>query len=257
MEILCLQTDIAWHNPIANVANLTALLVEARPVPGTLVVLPEMCMSGFSRDVTAATRGVTETELALAGLAVKHGVALMAGLATRADNCGANESVTFGPDGTELARYRKLQPFSMAGESDSYPPGTQIVTFNWGGFTISPFICYDLRFPEIFRAAVDKGANIFAVIGNWPNRRQQHWNILLKARAIENQAAVIGVNRAGTDPEHSYSGGSLILGPQGEVLAEAGDAPVFIHADVSPALVADWRTQFPALRDRRPDYDNL
>lgn len=257
MELLGLQTDIAWHDPAANLAAISAMLEAARPAPGALVVLPEMCASGFSRDVSGATAGLAETEAGLALQAKKHGIALMAGLAGSAGSCGANESVTWGPDGRELARYHKLQPFSMAGEAESYPAGDKVVTFQWGGFTIAPFICYDLRFPEIFRAAVDKGAELFAVIGNWPNRRHQHWTTLLKARAIENQAAVIGVNRAGTDPEFTYAGGSLILGPQAEVLAEAGDAPGFIRAEISPDQVRDWRAQFPALRDRRNDYAQL
>ncbi len=257
MELIGLQTDIAWHDRAANVACLSAMLEEARPAPGALVVLPEMSMSGFSRDVAAATAGAPGLESTLAGLARKYGIALMAGLATNTGRCGANESVTFGPDGLELARYRKLHPFSMAGEAENYPAGDRVVTFKWNGFVIAPFICYDLRFPEIFRAAAVKGADLFAVIGNWPNRRHQHWTTLLQARAIENQAAVIGVNRAGSDPEFTYSGGSILLGPQAEVLAEAGDKPGFIRAEVSPALVAGWRAQFPALRDRRTDYAKL
>jgi len=257
MELIGLQTDIAWHDRGENLARVTKMLEAAHPAPGALVVLPEMSMSGFSRDVDAAAAGVLETEAALTALARHHGIAIMAGLATRRDGCGANESVTFGPDGTELARYRKLQPFSMAREGEAYPAGNSIVTFQWGGFTIAPFICYDLRFPELFRAALDKGADLFAVIGNWPNRRHQHWVTLLRARAIENLAVTIGVNRAGTDPEFTYSGGSAILGPQAEVLAEAGDAPGFIRAETSPSLVAEWRAHFPALRDRRRDIATL
>ena len=257
MEIFGLQTDITWHDRTANLTKVATLLDQSRPAPGAMVVLPEMCMSGFSRDVAAATSGVAESESALAELAKKHRIALMAGLATRQGNCVANESVTYGPDGSELARYRKIQPFSMAGEAESYPAGDKIVTFEWAGFTIAPFICYDLRFPELFRAAVDKGANLFAIIGNWPNRRHQHWTTLLKARAIENQAAVIGVNRSGTDPEFTYAGGSLILGPQAEVMAEAGEAPCIIRAEISPSLVNEWRAGFPALRDRRTDYAKL
>lgn len=254
MELLGLQTDIIWHDPVANLAAISGMLETARPAPGALVVLPETCASGFSRDVPAATAGVVATEAGLAALAKKFGVALMAGLAVPAGDCGANESVTFGPDGSELCRYRKLQPFTGAGEEQGYPAGNKVVTFQWGGLTIAPLICYDLRFPEIFRVAVDKGAEMFAVIGNWPNRRHQHWTTLLKARAIENQAAVIGVNRAGTDPEFAYDGGSLILGPQAEVLADAGSAPGTFRAEIKPELIHDWRASFPALRDRRSDY---
>jgi len=257
MELIGLQTEIAWHDRAANHAMVRAMLEAAGPKRGALVVLPEMFASGFSRDVAAATERAAESEEFLSALAKEHGIALMAGLATRPDGCGANESITFGPDGGELARYRKLQPFSLGGEPEAYPAGNRIVTFTWGGFTVAPFICYDLRFPEIFREATARGADLIAVVASWPNRRQHHWSTLLRARAIENMAGVIGVNRAGSDPEFIYAGGSVILGPQAEVLAEAGDAPGFIRADLSPATVAEWRAAFPALRDRRSDISSL
>jgi omega-amidase len=257
MELIGLQTDIAWHDRTGNYALVTALLERAEPAPGALVVLPEMFASGFSADVPAAAEGAAESEAFLSGLAKRYRIALMAGLAARVDGCGANVSVTFGPDGGELARYRKLQPFSMGREHENYPAGGRVVTFPWGGFTVAPFICYDLRFPEIFRLATDRGADLFAVVANWPNRRHHHWSTLLRARAIENMAGMIGVNRAGTDPEFTYAGGSAILGPQAEVLAEAGDAPGFIKAELSPESVAEWRAAFPALRDRRRDLSSL
>jgi predicted amidohydrolase len=233
------------------------MLERAEPSPGALVVLPEMFASGFSGDVIAATDGVMESEAFLSRLAKKYRIALMGGLATLPDGHGANVSVTFGPDGAELARYRKLQPFSLSGENEVYPAGNRIVTFPWGGFTVAPFICYDLRFPEIFRLATDRGADLIAVMANWPDRRHHHWSTLLRARAIENMAGLIGVNRAGTDPQFTYAGGSAILGPQAEVLAEAGEAPGFIKAELTPETVAVWRTAFPALRDRRKDISAL
>ncbi|HEX2747932.1 MAG TPA: nitrilase-related carbon-nitrogen hydrolase [Verrucomicrobiales bacterium] len=257
MELIGLQTDIAWLDRTGNHSQVAALLELANPVPGALVVLPEMFASGFSQDVDAATVDVAASEAFLAGLARQYGIALMAGLATRQDGCGANVSVTYGPDGKELARYRKLQPFSMAGEGEAYPAGDRVVTFEWGGFTVAPFICYDLRFPEIFRIAADRGASLFAVVANWPDRRHHHWSTLLRARAIENQAGLIGVNRAGTDPDFHYAGGSAILGPQAEVLSEAGESPGFIKAELHPGTVAEWRAGFPALRDRRKDISSL
>jgi omega-amidase len=257
MQLIALQTATVWHDPAANRAAVAAMLAEACPPPGSLVVLPETFAAGFSSDTAQATAEAEETQAFLAGEAAARGIAITAGLAVKAGACAANESVTWGPDGRELSRYRKLQPFTPAGEHVNYPAGDRVVTFEFGGLTIAPFICYDLRFPEIFRAAVDRGAELFTVIGNWPNRRHQHWTTLLKARAIENQAAVIGVNRAGSDPEFTYGGGSLILGPQAEVLAEAGDAACCIRADFTPQTVRDWRAQFPALRDRRRDYHQL
>jgi predicted amidohydrolase len=120
-------------------------------------------------------------------------------------------------------------------------------------FAVAPFICYDLRFPELFRAALDHGADLMVVIANWPIARVDHWTTLLKARAIENQCYVLGVNRCGHDPSFIYPGKSAVFDPQGRCLAEAGAAAEIISATLDANLVRDWRRAFPALRDRRND----
>ena len=118
---------------------------------------------------------------------------------------------------------------------------------------MAPLVCYDLRFPEVFRHAVAMGANLLAVIACWPQPRESHWVALLKARAIENQAYVVGVNRTGKDPGHAYSGLSMIVDPQGEVLADAGGAEGTISAELSRESLENWRRDFPALADIRPE----
>ncbi|HSI35394.1 MAG TPA: nitrilase-related carbon-nitrogen hydrolase, partial [Tepidisphaeraceae bacterium] len=122
----------------------------------------------------------------------------------------------------------------------------------WAGLTVCPAVCYDLRFPEQFRAGVEAGAELFLVIANWPIKRENHWLTLLAARAIENQAYVLGVNRAGTDPTFTYGGRSILVDPHGVTRADAGIAESVLTADVDPTLVRQWRTDFPALRDRTP-----
>ena len=253
-EIIAIQTDIAWEDRERNLAAVREELERSRPMPGALVVLPEMFTSGFSLDVPAATEGAGITEKFLADSARRWGITLVAGVAGRPGGCAANEALVYGPDGTLLTRYRKLQPFTGAGEEKSWPAGDRLTLFSWQGFQVAPLICYDLRFPELFRRAVDLGATLITVSANWPTARHEHWTILLKARAIENQLIVAGVNRAGADPRFTYRGGSLLLGPQGEVLAEAGAEAAVIRATVSPGMVADWRAAFPALRDRRADF---
>ena len=114
---------------------------------------------------------------------------------------------------------------------------------------MAPFVCYDLRFPEIFRSAVRRGAQVFVVIANWSVKREQHWVTLLQARAIENQACVVGVNRCGTDPKYAYSGHSMIIDAHGTVLAEVGNKETIISADIDLAALELWRKDFPALVD--------
>jgi predicted amidohydrolase len=256
MNVICCQFDIVWENKAANHAKVRALLDRAMPQPGSLVVLPEMFATGFSMNVeTVSDHSSRETQDFLARTAADYGVYLLGGVVTRErDGRGRNECVTFSPEGAEVARYCKLHPFTFGGELRHYAPGTGTTVFVCREFSVAPFICYDLRFPEVFRAAVRRGANLFVVIANWPALREQHWVTLLAARAIENQAYVAGVNRCGRDPQLSYPGRSLIIDPRGQVLAEAGSEEGTISAELDlPALVS-YRRDFPALDDMRADY---
>ncbi|MGE5611551.1 MAG: nitrilase-related carbon-nitrogen hydrolase [Bacillota bacterium] len=174
---------------------------------------------------------------------------------TAADGRGRNEAVVFSPEGEEVACYQKIHPFTFGGEANHYAAGSEIVTFRWGAFTVCPFVCYDLRFPEVFRLAVRRGADLFAVIANWPASREHHWLTLLQARAIENQAYVVGVNRCGRGNVLAYSGRSVIIDPRGRIVADAGNGEGVVHAAVDAESLRNYREAFPALRDmRREDF---
>jgi predicted amidohydrolase len=254
MDVIALQLDLAWESPAENLGAVQDALAAAPVAAGSLVVLPEMFATGFSMATSRTTEAPGgPTESALAGLARDYAVYLVAGLAVAVPGgAAANQAVGFGPDGAVAFRYTKLHPFSAAGEGEYYPAGDAVVTARLGGFTLAPFVCYDLRFPEVFRAAAAAGTDLFVVIANWPARRHDHWLLLARARAVENQAYVVAVNRCGSDPDHSYAGGTAVYGPHGETLAAAGSEPATVRAHLSPAAVADWRARFPALRDRRP-----
>jgi predicted amidohydrolase len=254
MRIGCVQFDIVWENKAANYAKVQRLLAEAKMPPGSLALLPEMFSTGFSMNVAAVCEGSPpETEMFLARAAREFGIYLLAGVVNRTpDGRGRNEAVAFSPEGKEIARYGKMQPFSLGGESKHYVAGEAIVTFAWQNMSAAPFVCYDLRFPELFRAAVRRGAQLFLVIANWPVARIEHWVTLLQARAIENQAYVAGVNRCGKDPKLAYTGRSLIINPHGEILADAGGTEGIISAEVDVEALLKWRAAFPALQDMRP-----
>ncbi len=256
MKLICLQPDIVWEDREANGVKVRDLLEAAAPPPGSLVLLPEMFATGFTTDPEAACEPPGGgTERFLAETARCRNVTLLAGVATRApDGRGRNEAVAFGPDGAELARFAKLHPFTFAGEARHFAAGEGIVTFPWNGFTVAPFVCYDLRFPEAFRAAVRRGADLFAVLANWPAEREDHWLALLRARAIENQACVAGVNRCGRCPRHAYPGRSLIVDPRGVVLADAGSAEGSIDAVPDLTALKAYRRDFPVLGDMRPGW---
>ena len=253
MRILGCQLDIVWENKQANLAKVQRLLEAADPAPGTLVVVPEMFATGFSLNVAAIGEGEpSETESWLGTIAQGYGIWMLAGLVRRgSDGRGRNEAVVFNPNGQLMARYAKIHPFSHGGETQHYSAGDEVVTFDWSGCCVAPFICYDLRFPEIFRTAVRRRAQLFAVLANWPARRASHWSTLLQARAIENQAYVVGVNRCGSDPHQVYRGWSVIIDPQGEVIADAGEHEGTVSAEVGLGPLTTWRAEFPALRDMR------
>ncbi len=257
LHVVACQLEIAWEEPEANCQAVAALLEAAAPPEGSLVVLPEMFATGFSMNLAAAAQAPDRpVERFMAATAARLGVCLVGGVVRRDPPAvlGLNQAVAFGPDGGELARYSKIHPFSFAGEDRRFARGREVVTFAWGGFAVAPFVCYDLRFPEVFRVATRSGANVLVVIANWPAAREAHWLTLLAARAIENQAYVIGVNRCGRDPHVAYSGGSRVLDPRGRVIAEAGGAVAAVAADLDLAELLAYRREFPVLADLDPRF---
>jgi omega-amidase len=257
MEIIGIQTDIAWEDRDTNYARVRELLSGARVEPGALLVLPELFAVGFTMDEMKAERR-RETELFLRDLARQYSCYVVGGVA-RVDDTGSvgNDALVMNPLGEVLTVYRKMHPFSLAGETEHYAAGVEICVAECGDWKVAPTICYDLRFPELYRATVAAGAELIVVIANWPVARIDHWTTLLKARAIENQAYVIGVNRVGQDPSFAYCGKSLIVDPRGQVLAEAGSGVQLMRARADRQLLLDWRAAFPALQDRRDDWHSL
>lgn len=250
MQAVLVQLDIVWEDKPANFAGVRELIRAQAISPGSLVVLPEMFATGFSFDVNATKQGQPrECEEFLGSLARELKSCVIGGVVSVGkDGLARNEAVAFGPDGM-LKRFAKIHPFRR--EQEVHTPGDEIVTFPWAGFEVAPLVCYDLRFPESFRTAARMGASLMVVIANWPVARIDHWVTLLRARAIENQAYVIGVNRCGRDPELVYSGRSLVVDPHGTVLADAEDGEKVVTAELDPAVVTKWREDFPALRDAR------
>lgn len=259
MNVVCCQLDIAWENKPANYKKVELQLEKLQPPAASLVVLPEMFSTGFSMNVAAIGEAQNgSTEAFLSKQAQRFGVFIVGGVVVIQENgLGENQAVVFNPEGHLIARYSKTQPFTLGGEMDHYSPGRKIALFRWEGFTVAPFVCYDLRFPELFRIASQQGADMLVVIANWPVARVEHWLCLLQARAIENQAYVVGVNRCGRSPEFLYPGRSVIIDPHGTIIADASAFESAIQGRVHPELVHAWRQEFPALRDARRDYHQL
>ncbi len=251
LNIHAVQLDPVWEDKAANFIKVRTLLASQPPVCGSLIILPEMFATGFSCDVAKTLEPISgETEHFLRELAHEHDCAVLGGVVTPGmDGRGRNQALVIAPDGSELARYTKQQPFSLGGEADVHERGQAPAVFEWSGLKIAPLICYDLRFPELARAAIRLGAEVLVYIAAWPVKRHHHWISLLQARAIENQACVIGVNRTGTDPNFSYNGRSLVVDPHGIIIADAGEREQTLRTAMDSEVIREWRDQFPALRD--------
>jgi predicted amidohydrolase len=247
------QHDIVWEDRDANFAHLGAQIGAAAQQEARLVVLSEMFSTGFSM----ATDRVAEpfdgpSAQFLAEQAGVHGV-WVCGSAPEVqpgDTLPSNTLILASPEGA-LTRYRKIHPFTYGGEHEKYAAGTERVTVEVEGVRCSLFVCYDLRFADEFWA-VAPGTDCYVVVANWPAPRREHWRTLLRARAIENQAYVVGVNRVGTGGKLDYAGDSAVIGPFGRVMAAAhGAIETTLVVDVDPAVVASTRAKYPFLPDRR------
>ena len=248
MKVYCVQPDLAWHDMHANLKACATLIRAADPPAGSLVVLPETFASGYTNDVAAASdspRGWAADWLRL--FAHNTGCTFVAGLVTIGpDGRGRNVAVVASPDG-EVGRYTKRHALPVGGEADHYTPGACPMAFDHAGVRIALGVCYDLRFPEDFRQ--NAGAEVFVVIANWPAARQHHWHALLRARAIENQAFVVGVNRVGRDPNVEYAGGSVVYDYDGQTLLDMGDAEGAAAASLDIDALRAYRRRLPFLAD--------
>ena len=266
MQIHLVQCDSAWMDKTETFARVDAMMARHAILAGGLIVLPEMFDTGFSFELERTADGDERTLEYLIAMAKRtgctvHGARTVLG----SDARGLNRTTVIGPEGAVLCEYDKVHPFSFGKESEFFTGGTEVKQYRWSGggendkesvgasWAVCPAICYDLRFPELFRAGAAMGAELFVVPANWPAARQMHRVTLARARAIENQAVVVCLNRAGRDPHLVYDGGSVVFDAKGEVLGEMGSAAGVMTVEVDVDAVRQWRSAFPALRDRRDE----
>lgn len=254
MRIAGYQIDVVWHDRRSNHEKIKRFAYRAKEEGADLFVLPEMCATGFSMDTSVTAEPLTgPTPTLLRAIARETGMHVVGGFALAGEGARPrNVSLAVDPKGRDLALYAKIHQIAILDEHNHYDPGSRPVTFSLNGTGAACFICYDLRFPEIFRAVVDKCTLIF-VIASWPASRQLHWDALIKARAIESQCYVVGVNRTGFGGGLDFTGGSAVVDPLGNTLAHAGREEGLLIADIDPAKAVEVRSSMPFLKDRIPD----
>ena len=265
VPVALVQTD-AGPNAEANVAAAATLADEAAAGGARLVALPEYLQyrgpdDGFRASAQAIPGPFSE---AFAAVARRHGAWILAGSLAESSGDSArpyNTSVLIGPDGEIRARYRKIHLFDVAvdegpadTESARVTAGEALVVADVDGLRLGMTICYDLRFPELYRALALRGAEVLAVPSNFTERTgRDHWEVLLRARAIENGAWVIAPSQIGGPPGQPSFGRTMVIDPWGTVVAQAPDRVGIVRADIDTERVASVRRQIPALANRRPD----
>jgi predicted amidohydrolase len=260
VKVAAIQHDIVWEDAAATRAHVEPLVAQAATAGAQLVLLTETFATGFSMetDRTAEPEGGPTSEW-LADQAGRHGVWVGGSIPERSGGDGDgdrgegrphNTFVLAAPTG-EQHRYRKLHPFSFHEEDQHFRAGAERITVDVEGMRVTPFVCFDLRFANAFWDMAP-ATDLYVVVANWPAARRHHWVALLSARAIENQAYVVGVNRVGSSGDGvEHAGDSRIVDPTGELLASAAEVETVLVADLDPERVAAVRKEFPFFADRR------
>ncbi len=259
LHVALAQIDIALGDPAANLAQVTTLAATAAAQGAHLLVLPELWSTGYSlpRARELADAPGTGMHAALAQLAREQGIAIAGSTLMWQGDAPANVATLYLADGSLLLDYSKLHLFGLMDEDQYLVAGDRmpVAAAPWGSTALA--ICYDLRFPEVFRAYALAGAAVCIVPAEWPQPRIQHWRTLVQARAIENQCFVVAVNRVGHDDANTFGGHSLVVAPSGDVVVEGDEQAQLLYATLDSAEVVATRERIPVLRDRRADVYGL
>ena len=250
MKITLLQQDIAWADPAANQRRTEQAILAA---PGSdLYVLPEMWSTGFATQPEGRAERDGQSLAWMQGMADRLDAALAGSVATEVNGKFYNRFYFVRP-GQEAVWYDKHHLFTYGGEHHRYTSGEKRVVVEWRGVSFLLQVCYDLRFPIFARNEADgpMAYDVVLYVASWPSVRRLPWDALLRARAIENQCYVCGVNRIGTDPNCQYNGGTALIDPYGKTLEACPDDTVAaITAEVDMERLRAFREKFPVLRDR-------
>lgn len=257
LRVALVQLDVADGDPERNLARAIAL-IESAP-PADLYLLPELWTTGYAlASWPSVARDTTPSILeALGALARRLGATVGGSVITlRSDGGLANRFTLISPAGTVVAAYDKAHLFAPMGEPDHLRPGAERVRSPAGPFTAGLSVCFDLRFPEMYRLDALDGADLYLVVSAWPTARVEIMATLARARAIENQAFMALCNRAGTGADGTAFGGrSCIIAPDGQALATASSAEAVLGATLSRSSVAAVRARSPLLTQRSAGVD--
>lgn len=252
MKVALAQTNIIWENKSENEIRAIEYVAQSVGLGAQAVFFPEMSLTGFSMNTAITAEDESITVNNFCEIAAKHNIAIGIGWTKKGKQLAENHYSIINNKGEIISDYIKIHPFSYADEDKYFTSGNKITYFDLGDYKWSNYICYDLRFPELFQIASET-AEVILVPANWPHKRKEHWKCLLRARAIENQCYVLAVNCVGNINNIEYSGNSCGISPNGEVLDEmegkVGILIIDLHENVK-----ELRKNFPVKQDRKCDF---
>lgn len=256
MKIGLGQLDIVWENKRENKIKCEKMIKEAKEKGVDFIIFPEMTLTGFSMntDFIAEIKEESESLQFFKKQAKENNIAIGFGIVFKGVGKKANNNfIIVNENGEEICDYTKIHPFSFGEEERHYKKGNKLSDCIIKGTRVSPLICYDLRFPEVFQVCSNK-SELIVIIANWPHQRRAHWFTLLKARAIENQCFIAGINRCGFENGVQYMGDSMIVDPYGEIITRPSDKEGIIIKDIDTSIAYQYRNEFKLKEDRRVKF---
>ncbi len=254
MKLFCAQVASVWEDPEATLEKVEPCIAKASREGGDLICFPEQFATGWDPRSTLHVQGINGPIVQrLQSLAEEYSIAILGSFRELTATLPRNSCVVIDAHGSVSSTYSKCHLFSPASEDRTYLRGDTISTFSLGGIEFGLAICYDLRFTSIFRLYADAGVQAVLVPSAWPESRLQHWELFIRARAVEYQIYIAGINPTGITPVDSYAGGSMVADPTGGLLFHAGRNEELLSCDLDREYVARVRAAFPVIRDRRDD----
>ncbi|MDD4137506.1 MAG: carbon-nitrogen hydrolase family protein [Methanoregula sp.] len=254
VRICSAQIASVWDDPDKTLKKAGVFVTHAAASGAALICFPEQFATGWDPRSGNHTEDCDGNIISvLRELAQENNISILGSFREKNDLLPKNTAVAIGRNGGILAKYAKVHLFSPGGEDVGFAPGSQLGIFTLGTLTCGIAICYDLRFPELFRLYAKKGVQVVFIPAAWPGSRMKHWELFITARACENQMYVTGINTTGRTPVDTYTGGSMTVDPYGSVISRANEAEQLLFCDLNPAVVKTARASFPVAKDRRED----
>jgi predicted amidohydrolase len=254
MKCCLAQIASCWDDPDGTLKKVEPLIKESARLGASLIAFPEQFATGWDPQSISHSEDLNGSIVStLCAFAEEYGIAVLGSFRERTSSRPRNTAVAIGPDGEILTIYAKIHPFSLTKEDEYYQAGETLGLFTLDMVSFGIAICYDLRFPDLFRIYAGKDIHCVLVPAAWPASRSTHWEILIKARALDNQIFVVGINTTGSTPVETFSGGSMVVDPQGKVILHAGMMEGIFLFDVDAHIVTLERGRSRVIRDWRGD----